>query len=339
MAAEAASGEERQARITGRDLLRALLREPVVLLAVVFLVALGVSAAFASWLAPYDPLMPNIFAGRLPPLSEAKGMGGVAQFHVLGTDALGRDMLTRLMYGAQASVAVAISGTIGTVLGLAAGFYGGRVETVIMRTVDGVMAVPSLLIALFVLFLIGGGLVNMVLIFTFVRWVVYARLARGITLSSRQSSFVEAARSIGATDGRIIFRHILPNMLSPLLVLGTLEIALLILAEAGLSFLGFGLQPPEPSWGLMIARGREYLREAWWMITFPGLAIFLTTLSLNLLANWLRTITDPVQRWRWLIRLRRPKGRSRHRTPRSCRWRISTSRSGPRMASWQQSAG
>ncbi len=303
-AAEAA--EERQARVTGRDLAVALVRDPVVLLAVVFLVGLVFAATFANWITPYDPLMPNIFAGREPPLSTVSGPGGVSQFHLLGTDALGRDMLTRLLHGARASVAVgviavAVSGGIGTTLGLVAGFYGGRVETVIMRAVDGFMAVPSLLIALFVLFLIGGGLVNMVLIFAFVRWVVYARLARGITLSYRQSSFVEAAQSIGASDGRIIFRHILPNMMSPLLVLATLEIALLILAEAGLSFLGFGLQPPEPSWGLMIARGREYLREAWWMITFPGLAIFLTTLSLNLLANWLRTITDPVQRWRWLI--------------------------------------
>ena len=306
MATEVATGEERQAKVTGADLLRAILREPLVLLAVVFLACLVFVAVFASWLAPYDPLMPNIFAGRLPPFSEAKGMTGMLQFHLLGTDALGRDMLTRLMYGAQASVAVgvlavAISGSIGTVLGLVAGYYGGRIESVIMRTVDGVMAVPSLLVALFVLFLIGGGLVNMVIIFAFVRWVVYARLARGISLTYRQSSFVEAARSIGATDGRIMFRHILPNMMSPLLVLATLEVALLILAEAGLSFLGFGLQPPEPSWGLMVARGREYLREAWWMITFPGLAVFLTTLSLNLLANWLRTITDPVQRWRWLI--------------------------------------
>lgn len=300
------TGSERQARVTIRDLAFALLREPIVLLAVIFLAVLVIVAVFATWLAPYDPLLPNIFAGRLPPFSEAQGPGGVAQFHLLGTDALGRDMLSRLMYGAQASVsvgvvAVAFSAVIGTTLGLYAGYYGGRVESVIMRTVDGVMAVPSLLIALFVLFLIGGGLVNMVLVLAFVRWVVYARLARGITLSYRKSSFVEAARSIGASDTRIIFRHILPNMVSPLLVLATLEIALLILAEAGLSFLGFGLQPPEPSWGLMIARGREYLREAWWMITLPGLAIFLTTLSLNLLANWLRTITDPVQRWRWLI--------------------------------------
>ena len=306
MAAEVETGQERQARITGRDLIRALVREPMVLLAVLFLICLALAALFADWIAPYDPLMPNIFSGRLPPLSEAKGMTGDLQFHILGTDALGRDMLTRLLYGAQASVsvgviAVAASGAIGTVLGLIAGYYGGRIETLIMRTVDGVMAVPSLLVALFVLFLIGGGLLNMILIFAFVRWVVYARLARGITLTYRESSFVEAARAIGAKDSRIIIRHILPNMMSPLLVLATLEVALLILAEAGLSFLGFGLQPPEPSWGLMVARGREYLREAWWMMTFPGLAIFLTTLSLNLLANWLRTITDPLQRWRWLI--------------------------------------
>ena len=300
------TGEERQARVTGRDVARALVREPVVLLAVIFLAVLVIAAAFAPWLAPYDPLLPNIFAGRLAPLSTAQGPGGVDQFHVLGTDALGRDMLSRLMFGARPSVsiglvAVAISAVVGTTLGLFAGFYGGRVETVIMRTVDGVIAVPSLLVALYVLFLIGGGLVNLVLILAFARWVVFARLARGITLSYRESSFVEAARSIGATDLRIIFRHILPNMVAPLLVLATLEIALLILAEAGLSFLGFGLQPPEPSWGLMIARGREYLREAWWMITFPGLGLFLTTLSLNLVAGWLRTITDPVQRWRWLI--------------------------------------
>ena len=173
MATEIATGDERKARITIADLARAILREPLVLLAVLFLLCLVIVAVFASWLAPYDPLMPNIFAGRLPPFSEAKGMTGAVQFHLLGTDALGRDMLTRLMYGAQASVTVgvvaaAISGTIGTVLGLLAGYYGGWAGAVIMRTVDGVMAVPSLLVALFVLFLIGGGLVNMVLIFVFV---------------------------------------------------------------------------------------------------------------------------------------------------------------------------
>lgn len=297
---------ERDEGIGFRDILRALFKDVLVLVAVLFLIVLMFSAVFADFVAPFDPLIPNIFANRLPPLSTATGSNGAEQLHLLGTDALGRDMLSRLIFGARASIFVAlvsvlISGTLGTILGMLAGFYGGRVEVVIMRAVDAFMAVPSLLIALFVLFIIGGGLVNMVLIFALVRWVVYARLARGITLSLRESSFVEAARAIGASDTRIMFRHILPNMMSPILVLATLEVALLVLAEAGLSFLGFGLLPPEPSWGLMIARGREYMREAWWMITLPGLAIFLTTLSLNLVANWLRTIMDPVQRWRWLM--------------------------------------
>jgi peptide/nickel transport system permease protein len=297
---------ERDEGIGWRDIVRALFKDLLVLAAVIFLALLCFSAVFANIVAPFDPLIPNIFASRLPPLSSATGMDGTEQLHLLGTDALGRDMLSRLIYGARASlfvaaVSVLISGTLGTLLGLLAGYYGGRTETIIMRAVDAFMAVPSLLIALFVLFVIGGGLVNMVIIFALVRWVVYARLARGITLSLRESAFVEAARAIGASDTRILFRHILPNMVSPLMVLATLEVALLVLAEAGLSFLGFGLLPPEPSWGLMIARGREYMREAWWMITLPGLAIFLTTLSLNLVAGWLRTIMDPVQRWRWLM--------------------------------------
>lgn len=302
---DSADSSERDDRIGLLDIMHALYRDWLILAAVFFLLLLLIGAVFADFLAPYDPLIPNILSSRLPPFSMTKGMTGVEQLHILGTDALGRDMLSRLMHGARASIFVAlvsvlISGTLGTVLGLLAGYYGGWKEAAVMRAVDAFMAVPSLLIALFILFLIGGGLINMVLIFALVRWVVYARLARGITLSLKESSFVEAARAIGASNTRIMFRHILPNMISPLLVLATLEIALLILAEAGLSFLGFGLLPPEPSWGLMIARGREYMREAWWMITLPGLAIFLTTLSLNLFANWLRNIMDPVQRWRWL---------------------------------------
>ncbi|MDA8586289.1 ABC transporter permease [Rhodobacteraceae bacterium] len=297
---------QRDASIGYRDIIRALVRDPLVLVSVIFLTLLILSAIFAEIVAPMDPLIPNIFASRLPPLSYATGLDGTEQLHLLGTDALGRDMLSRLIFGARASLFVAlvsvfVSGVLGTCLGVIAGYYGGWVETVVMRAVDAFMAVPSLLIALFVLFIIGGGLVNMILIFALVRWVVYARLARGITLSLRETQFVEAARAIGASNARIMLRHILPNMISPLLVLATLEIALLVLAEAGLSFLGFGLVPPEPSWGLMISRGREYMREAWWMITLPGLAIFLTTLSLNLIANWFRAVMDPVQRWRWLM--------------------------------------
>jgi len=292
-------------RVGFRMVLRALLRDVVVLLSVIFLIALILSATFAEVVAPYDPLLPNIFANRLPPMSYTTGIDGTEGLHILGTDALGRDILTRLIYGARASIFVAlvsvfVSGILGTCLGILAGYYGGLIEATIMRAVDAFMAVPSLLIALFVLFIIGGGLVNMVLIFALVRWVVYARLARGIALTLKDAPFVEAARAIGASDFRIMYRYIFRNMMSPLMVLATLEVALLVLAEAGLSFLGFGLLPPEPSWGLMISRGREYMRDAWWMITFPGLAIFLTTLSFNLLAGWIRAISDPTQRWRWL---------------------------------------
>ena len=300
------NNEAREIKIKFTHYLWALVKEPYVFVAVLFLIILILAAIFADLILAYDPLRPNILAARLTPFSESKGMGGIPNFHWLGTDALGRDMLTRLIFGARVSVsvgviAVTIAGTIGTTLGLIAGYYGRMTESIIMRTVDGFMAIPSLFIALFVLFVLGGGLLNMILILAFVRWVVFTRLVRGITISLKETSYIEAARAIGASDSRIIFKHILPHLISPLLVLATLEVALLILAEAGLSFLGLGLEPPQPSWGLMVARGREYIREAPMMIILPGLSIFLTTLSLNLFANWLRTITDPVQRWRWLI--------------------------------------
>lgn len=299
------TGEERIGRITFYHYARALLRDPVVLISVIFLLALLICTVFAEWVAPHDPMQQNILGGqRLPPWSEFSARGET-KFFILGTDELGRDVFSRLIYGARVSVSVAVvgvifSGVLGVTLGLVAGFYRGRTEEIVMRAVDGFMAIPSLLIALFVLFIFGGGLVNLVLVFALVRWMVYARLTRGLVLGFRESPMIDAARAVGASDGRIIFRHILPNIASPLMVLFTLELALLILAEAALSFLGFGIQPPEASWGRMISVGRGYIREAWWLVTLPGLAIFLTTLGLNLLANWLRTVTDPVQRWRWL---------------------------------------
>ena len=296
---------DRAGQITARQYLWALVSEPFVLLSVIFILVLLICAVFAPWIAPYDPLQQNILGGqRQPPMSELR-FRGVERLHILGTDEVGRDVLSRLIHGARVSVSIAVigvlvSGVIGVTLGLLAGFYRGWIDDVIMRLVDGFMAIPSLLIALVILFLIGGGLFNLILVFAVVRWMVYARLTRGIVLGFRESAFVEAARAIGASDARIIFRHILPNMASPILVLATLELALLILAEASLSFLGFGIAPPDASWGRMIERGRDYMRDAWWLVVMPGLAIFLTTLSLNLIANWLRTITDPVQRWRWL---------------------------------------
>jgi peptide/nickel transport system permease protein len=296
------TGEERPAAVRKRDLLRALMHDRVTLLAVTYLALLAFASLFAPFVAPYDPLAQNLGARVLPPLSPGVD-GGFP--HLLGTDELGRDLLSRLLHGGRVSVSVGllgavVSGSVGISLGLVAGYYRGKLDDLIMRAVDAMMALPTLVIALFILFLLGGGFVNLVLVLALTRWMIFARVTRGMALSHRESTFVAAARAVGSRDRRIITRHLLPNMASPLGVLFTLEVAVLILGEASLSFLGFGIQPPASSWGLMIGRGRDYLSSAWWLVTFPGLAIFLTTLSLNLVANWVRTISDPVQRWRWL---------------------------------------
>lgn len=294
---------ERGRRLTARHYARALVRDPVTMAALVFLIVLVVSAIAAPWISPYSPFDQHLARRNLPPLSPPVAPGG--SLHLLGTDELGRDLFARLLFGGRVSVAVGLlgalaSGFIGIVLGLLAGYYRGWVDDLVMRAVDAMSALPTLLIALFILFLLGGGFLNLIIVLALVRWMVFARITRGMTLSYREQAFVLAARALGCGDRRIIFRHLLPNMLSPLLVLFTLEVAVLILAEAALSFLGFGIQPPDSSWGLMISRGREYIRSAWWLVTFPGLAIFCTTLSLNLLATWVRSVTDPVHRWRWL---------------------------------------
>ena len=293
--------ESRGATLSWKDYLRALVDDRITLVCAVYLGLLAIATIGADFITPYDPVELNFKERMLPPFSA--GANGIP--HIFGTDELGRDMLSRLIYGARVSISVSIIGAtvsaiIGISLGLVAGYIRGPLEDLIMRTVDGMLALPSLLVALFVLFMIGGGYFNLILVFALLHWTVYARMARGLTLSYRESTFVAAARSIGCRDGRIMFRHILPNMASPLLVLYTLEVAILILSEASLSFLGFGIQPPEPSWGLMIAKGRDHMRYAWWMVTLPGVAIMVTALSLNLIAAWLRTISDPVQRWRHL---------------------------------------
>jgi peptide/nickel transport system permease protein len=238
----------------------------------------------------------------MPPMTMPEEGGSIP--HIMGTDALGRDELSRLIFGGRVSLAVGlvsvvVSGTFGTILGLLAGFYRGHVDDAIMRLVDIQMGFPSLLLALFVLYVIGGGVLNVIFVLAVTRWMVYARVTRGLVLSYRENIFVEAARATGCTDQRIILRHLLPNLLSPIVVLATLEVAYMILTEAALSFLGLGIQPPQSSWGLMLSQGRQYITTAWWLVTFPGLAILLTALSLNLLATWARTVTDPAQRWRY----------------------------------------
>lgn len=294
----------RATRDTGFKIyIRALYYDKLALAASLFLMVSVFSAIFAPLVTPFSPTDQSIFLRNSAPFTADEGGGSIP--HLLGTDALGRDLLTRLIYGARVSLAVGalgviVSGTIGVLLGLVSGYYGGRIDDVIMRVVDVQMGFPSLLLALIVLYALGPSIINVIFVLAITAWTIYARVARGITLSQRENVFVEAAHSIGCTDRRILFVHLLPNMLSPLLVLGTLQTASLILAEASLSFLGLGIQPPDSSWGLMLAEGRQYVRSAWWLVTFPGLAIFFTALSLNLLASWFRNVTDPVQRWRFL---------------------------------------
>lgn len=296
--------DTRSENITGWDVVRALRHDWMAFAAVVFLVILAIATVFAGVVVPYDPLEQSLARRAMPPLSP--GVGNYWFPHILGTDELGRDVLSRLLHGGRVSMAVGlggafISGVVGVALGLIAGFYRGPTDDLIMRAVDVMMAIPTLLLALFVLFILGSGFLNLVLVLALLRWMIFARLVRGMVLSYRESTFVAAARAAGCKNSRIIIRHLLPNMAPAIAVLFTLEVAIFILNEAALSFLGFGIQPPESSWGLMISRGRNYLTSAWWLVTFPGLAIFLTTLSLNLVANWVRTISDPMQRWRWLM--------------------------------------
>jgi peptide/nickel transport system permease protein len=284
---------------------RALVHDKLALVAAVFLILLVLSAVFAPWVAPFDPDQQSLFMRNMPPMTMPEEGGSIP--HILGTDQLGRDELSRLIFGGRISLAVGlasvlISGSIGTLLGLLAGVYRGHVDDAIMRLVDIQMGFPSLLLALFVLYVIGGGVWNVILILAVTRWMVYARVTRGLVLSYRENVFVEAAKATGATDRRIILRHLLPNLASPIVVLATLEVAYVILTEAALSFLGLGIQPPMSSWGLMLSQGRSYITTAWWLVTFPGLAILLTALSLNLLATWTRTISDPTQRWRYMSR-------------------------------------
>lgn len=277
---------------------RNLWRHKVVVLATGFLAVLVISAVGSLFWSPFDPYTTDVSMRNSPPMTPSSD-GGLP--HLLGTDPLGRDLLARLLQGARVSLGVGllsvlVSGTFGFLLGLLAGYFRGWVDDVIMRLVDLQMSVPSLLIALLVLYVLGPSLVNVVLVLAITRWMVYARVTRGMMLSLRGELFVEAAKSLGATHLRTIFRHMVPNLLAPVLVLATLEMAVMLLTEASLSFLGLGIQPPDSSWGLMLAQGREYLTSAWWLVTFPGLAILLTTLSVNLIATWLRARSSDLTR-------------------------------------------
>ncbi len=274
-----------------------LMQDKVALAAAIYLLILVVSAVFAPYIAPHDPTEQDLAHRLWPPAWAERGSSD----HLLGTDQLGRDILSRIIYGSRISLVVgvcvvAVAGGVGTIVGLVAGYYGGRLDNVLMRLVDLQTAFPGLLVALAIITMIGPSVRNIIIVLSINGWMVYARMIRGTSMGMRSSLFVDAARCLGAGNRRIIFLHMLPNLASPLITLATLELARIILAEAVLSFLGMGIQPPASSWGLMINEGHAYITVAWWLVTFPGIAIALTVLSVNLVATWLRAISDPMQR-------------------------------------------
>jgi peptide/nickel transport system permease protein len=229
-----------------------------------------------------------------PPAWQARG----AWEHPLGTDHLGRDILSRILHGGRISLGVGLASVglaalIGVSLGLLAGFNGGRTDAVIMRVVDVFLAIPYILLAMGVVFALGPSLVNVVLVMAATRWVQFARIVRADVLSIREREFVSGARARGNRAARVLLRHVLPNALTPIIVVATLELAFMIIYESALSFLGLGVQPPTPTWGWMLADGRNYVATAWWLATFPGLAIMATVLAVNLLGDWLRDTLDP----------------------------------------------
>jgi peptide/nickel transport system permease protein len=271
-----------------------LRRRSVALAAMVVLLLTLVVAVTASVLAPYDPEEVRLL-DRLQPPGFVDKDGGV---HYLGTDPLGRDMLSRMMYGSRISLLVGattvlIGGTLGMLLGVPSGYYGGTLDDVIMRLAEIQLAFPSILLYIAVLAVLGPGLGKVIAILGITGWVTYGRVVRGEVLSIREREYVLSARAVGSSDRRIMGRHILPNIFAPFIVVASFAVANAIIAEASLSFLGLGVPPSVPTWGAMLAQSRDYLRDAWWPVTFPGLAIMLTVLSINVVGDWLRDYLDP----------------------------------------------
>jgi peptide/nickel transport system permease protein len=261
--------------------------------AVVVVAVLGVALA-APWLSPFDPLAQDL-ENRLKPPGWQDTAGYV---HVLGTDHLGRDILARVIFGARPALlvgvaAVLISGVLGMVTGLLSGYFGGRVDDVLMRLADIQLAFPFILLAIAVIGVLGPSLVTIIAVIGVSSWVIYARVVRGAVLSIREREFIQAAQALGVRDFRVLTRHVLPNAFTPWLVVATLDMARVIVIESALSFLGLGVQPPTPTWGGMLADGRVYLSTAWWLATFPGLAILVAVLGINLFGDGLRDTLDP----------------------------------------------
>lgn len=249
---------------------------------------LSVAAVFAPVVAPYDPVTQHLEDRLEPPSTE----------HLMGTDRLGRDVFSRVLYGARISLqisatVVSITLCIGVTVGAISGYAGGLVDEGLMRFVDLLFAFPGLLFALVIAAILGPSLMNIMIALSVVGWTGYARVIRGEVLSVKENEFIKAAQIMGASRYRIIVRHLIPNVISPIVVLATMKMATIVLATAGLSFLGLGAQPPTPEWGTMLADSRDLLSSAWWVINFPGLSIMLTVLGFNLLGDGLRDVLDP----------------------------------------------
>lgn len=265
---------------------RALWRDRKATAGILILIAFVVSAVFAPLVAPYDP---NAMAfGMMEPPSDA---------HWLGTDDLGRDLFSRVVYGARISLLVGLSTVgialiIGVMLGLLAGYYGGWLDSLIMRYIDLQWAFPNFIVAVYLVAIFGTGLENVIVAVSLAFLDDFARIARSMVLAIREEEYVTAARSVGASDGRVLLRHILPNAMAPIIVQATVSISYAILAEAGLSFLGLGVKTSTPTWGLILSDARSFISRAWWLGVFPGLAIMITVLSINFLGDALRDLLD-----------------------------------------------
>lgn len=261
---------------------------------IIVVVLFVLTAIFAPWIAPHDPNETDLFRRLQPPAWYAGGEWS----YLLGCDALGRDILSRIIYGSRISIfigtaVILVATAIGLVAGLAAGYFRGLTDVLISRLVDILLGFPYLIFAIGLMAMLGPGLINIIMALAYKEWVIPCRIVRGETLAAREQEYVEAARALGASPAHIMFREILPNILSPVIVVSTIRVAHVIILEASLSFLGLGVQPPTASWGAMVADGRAFILESWWVSTFPGLAILTLVLAINVASQGLRDAFDP----------------------------------------------
>ncbi|MFM1650756.1 ABC transporter permease [Brevibacillus sp. B_LB10_24] len=280
----------RRGRDSGlRHLARQLAKSPTAMFGLAIIVCVVFFGFAGEWVAPFDPTQADFAKKLLPPLTEG---------HLLGTDQLGRDILSRIMAGTRISLIIGIStviaaGSAGTAIGIVAGYFRGWIDVVLMRIVDVTLSFPFILLVLVINAVLGTGLRNIIISLVLAGWVVYARVVRSEVLALREKEFILSCVATGVPRWEIIVKHIVPNLFTPIIVLSSLQIATYIIAEASISFLGFGVQPPQPAWGNMLSEGKDYIFSAWWLITFPGVAIVLTALGVNLFGDWLRDVLDP----------------------------------------------